>query len=83
MILIGGTGNGNTHLAIVPGVAAIHHGKRIRVYNAVDLVNLLKREKAQGKAGNLPDQYSTPIDTPGRFTRFVRPVEKRRVAAGR
>jgi len=42
-------------------VAAIHHGKRIRFYNAVDLVNLLEREKAQGKAGN-PAKQLTQLD---------------------
>ena len=61
LILVGGTGTGKTHLAIALGVAAIHHGKRIRFYNAVDLVNLLEREKAQGKAGNLAKQL-TQID---------------------
>ena len=58
LILVGGTGTGKTHLAIALGVAAIHHGKRIRFYNADDLVNLLEREKAQGKAGNLAKQLS-------------------------
>lgn len=61
LILVGGTGTGKTHLAIALGVAAIHHGKRIRFYNAVDLVNLLEREKAQGKAGNLAKQL-TQVD---------------------
>ena len=61
LILVGGTGTGKTHLAIALGVAAIHHGKRIRFYSAVDLVNLLEREKAQGKAGNLAKQL-TQID---------------------
>jgi DNA replication protein DnaC len=61
LILVGGTGTGKTHLAIALGVAAIHHGKRIRFYNAVDLVNLLERGKAQGKAGNLAKQL-TQID---------------------
>ena len=61
LILVGATGTGKTHLAVALGVAAIHHGKRIRFYNAVDLVNLLEREKAQGKAGNLAKQL-TQID---------------------
>jgi DNA replication protein DnaC len=60
-ILVGGTGTGKTHLAIALGVAAIHQGKRMRFYNAVDLVNLLEREKAQGRAGNLAKQL-TQID---------------------
>ncbi len=56
LILVGGTGTGKTHLATALGVAAIHQSKRIRFYNAVDLVNQLEREKQQGKAGNLAKQ---------------------------
>jgi DNA replication protein DnaC len=37
LILVGGTGK--THLATALGVAAIHQGKRVRFYNAVDRVN--------------------------------------------
>lgn len=39
LILVSGTGTGKTHLATALGVAAIHQGKQIRFYNAVDLVN--------------------------------------------
>ena len=53
LILVGGTGSGKTHLATAIGVAAIHAGKRVRFYNAVDLVNLLEREKLVGKPGSL------------------------------
>lgn len=56
LILVGGTGTGKTHLATAIGVAAIHQGKRVRFYNAVDLVNQLEREKMQGKVGNLAKQ---------------------------
>jgi len=56
LILVGGTGTGKTHLATALGVAAIHQGKRLRFYSAVDLVNQLEREKQQGKAGNLAKQ---------------------------
>lgn len=56
LILVGGTGTGKTHLATALAVAAIHHGKRLRFYNAVDLVNQLDKEKQQGKAGNLAKQ---------------------------
>ena len=56
LILVGGTGTGKTHLATALGIAAIHQGKRVRFYNAVDLVNQLDREKQQGKAGNLAKQ---------------------------
>ena len=56
IILVGGTGTGKTHLATAIGVATIHHGKRLRFFNAVDLVNQLEREKTQGKSGNLAKQ---------------------------
>ena len=56
LILVGGTGTGKTHLATALGVAAIHQGKRVRFFNAVDLVNQLEREKLQGKSGNLAKQ---------------------------
>jgi DNA replication protein DnaC len=49
LILVGGTGSGKTHLATAIGVAGIHTSKRIRFYNAADLVNLLEREKLAGK----------------------------------
>ena len=53
LILVGGTGTGKTHLATAIGVAAIHVGKRVRFFNAVDLVNRLELEKKQGKSGTL------------------------------
>jgi DNA replication protein DnaC len=56
LILVGGTGTGKTHFATSLGVAAIHQGKRVRFFNAVDLVNQLEREKQQGKTGNLAKQ---------------------------
>jgi DNA replication protein DnaC len=58
LILVGGTGTGKTHLATALGIAAIHQGKRVRFYNAVDLVNLLEKEKQQGKAGHLARQLT-------------------------
>jgi DNA replication protein DnaC len=56
LILVGGTGTGKTHLATAIGVAAIHQSKRVRFYNAVDLVNMLEREKDLGKVGHLAKQ---------------------------
>jgi DNA replication protein DnaC len=58
LILVGGTGTGTgkTHLATALGVAAIHQGKRVRFFNAVDLVNQLEREKHLGKSGCLAKQ---------------------------
>jgi len=58
LILVGGTGTGKTHLATALGIAAIHQVKRVRFYNAVDLVNQLDKEKQQGKAGNLAKQLA-------------------------
>ena len=57
IVLIGGTGTGKTHLATALGVEAItRHGKRVRFFSAVDLVNALEQEKAAGKAGRLAHQ---------------------------
>ena len=54
VVLVGGTGTGKTHLATAIGVAGIQcHGKRVRFYSTVDLVNTLEREKAAGKQGKL------------------------------
>lgn len=54
VVFIGGPGTGKTHLATALGVAAIRgHGKRVRFYSTVDLVNTLEKEKADGKAGRL------------------------------
>ena len=56
LILVGGTGTGKSHPATAIGVAAIHQSKQVRFFNAVDLVNQWKREKIQGKVGNLGKQ---------------------------
>jgi DNA replication protein DnaC len=61
LILVGGTGTGKTHCAIALGIAAIHAGRRVRFYNAVDLVNQLEREKGQGRAGALA-RHLTQMD---------------------
>ncbi len=53
-VFIGGPGTGKTHLATaiaVSGIAA--QGKRVRFYSTVDLVNVLEREKRDGKAGRI------------------------------
>lgn len=54
LILVGGTGTGKSHLATAIGVAAIHQGKRVRFFNAVDLVDQLEREKSQGRSAIWP-----------------------------
>ena len=54
VVLVGGPGTGKTHLATAIGVSGItHHGRRVRFYSTVDLVNALEQEKAQGKAGRI------------------------------
>ena len=54
VVLVGGTGTGKTHLATAIGVAGIqYHGKRVRFFSTVELVNTLEREKAAGKQGKL------------------------------
>ena len=56
IVLVGGTGSGKSHLATAIGVSAItRHGKRVRFYSAVDLVNALEGEKQENKAGRIAD----------------------------
>jgi len=54
VVLIGGPGTGKTHLATALGISGLsRHGKRVRFYSTVDLVNALEQEKAQGRAGRI------------------------------
>lgn len=54
VVLIGGPGTGKTHLATAIAVSGItSQGKRARFYSTVDLVNLLEREKQDGRAGRI------------------------------
>ena len=54
VVLLGGPGTGKTHLATAIAMSGItRHGKRVRFYSTVDLVNALEAEKAQGKAGRI------------------------------
>ena len=54
VVLIGGPGTGKTHLASAIGIEAIRdHGKRVRFFSTVELVNALEAEKAAGKQGQL------------------------------
>ena len=54
VVLVGGPGTGKSHLATAIGVSGItRHGKRVRFYSTIDLVNALEQEKAQGKAGRI------------------------------
>ncbi len=54
VVFIGGPGTGKTHLATSLGVEAIRrHGKRVRFFSTVELVNALELEKVQGKSGQI------------------------------
>lgn len=54
VVFIGGTGTGKSHLATALGVAGITlHGKRVRFFSTIELVNNLELEKAAGKQGRL------------------------------
>jgi DNA replication protein DnaC len=54
VVLVGGPGTGKTHLAIAIGIEALqYHGKRVRFFSTVELVNALEQEKAAGKPGQL------------------------------
>lgn len=54
VVLVGGPGTGKTHLATSLGIEAIRmHGKRVRFFSTVELVNALELEKAQNKSGQL------------------------------
>ena len=57
VVFIGGTGTGKTHLASALGVAGItQHGRRVRFFSTVELVNALEQEKAQGKSGQIANR---------------------------
>jgi len=54
LVFVGGPGTGKTHLATSLGIEAIRvHGKRVRFFSTVELVNALEQEKAQNKAGQI------------------------------
>ena len=52
LILVGGTGTGQTHIAIALGMQLIQQRKKVCFFNAVDLINALiaqQQEQQQGK----------------------------------
>ena len=56
VVLVGGPGTGKSHLAIAMAHNGIvWRGRRVRFYSTIDLVNLLEKEKRDGRAGRLSD----------------------------
>jgi DNA replication protein DnaC len=54
VVIIGGPGTGKTHIATAIGIDAVQrHGKRVRFFTTIELVNALEQEKAAGKPGQL------------------------------
>ena len=54
-ILIGGTGNGKSHLAVAIARSCIRNGARGRFFNVIELANMLEREHDDGRQGRLAD----------------------------
>ena len=57
-VLVGGTGTGQTHLAIAIARSCIRSGARGRFYNVVDLVNRLESETRNGRQGRLAEHLT-------------------------
>ena len=58
IILVGGTGTGKTHISIALGTNLVNRGQRVRFYNAVDLINALIAEQAEGNTGKIIRQLT-------------------------
>jgi DNA replication protein DnaC len=56
LILVGGAGTGKTHIATALGVSLVQHGQKVRLFNVVDLINILIKEEKDGKQGTLQKQ---------------------------
>lgn len=62
IVLIGGTGTGKTHLATALDVEVFNsHGKHVRFFSTVYLVNALEQEKANGTPAGWPTSSCTSI----------------------
>jgi len=59
VVLIGGPGTGKTHLATALSISGVtRHGKKVRFYSTVDLVNALEHEKLMNKPGRIAQSLS-------------------------
>ena len=55
LVFVGGTGTGKTHLAVAIARNCIRGGARGRVFDIIELANLLEREFQDGRQGRLAD----------------------------
>ena len=61
-VIVGGTGSGKTHLAVAIGSNAVQRRRRVRFFNAVDLVNTLEAEqRAAKKARSSRNEFSSDL----------------------
>src|SRR3979411_380976 len=60
VVLVGGPGAGQTHMAIAIARSCIRSGARGRFFNVVDLVNRLETETRNGRAGGFRG-HLTPV----------------------
>ena len=58
VVLIGDTGTGKSHIAIGIARNIVRAGRKVRFYNAVDLVNKLETEVKLGRQGRIADGIS-------------------------
>ena len=59
IVFVGGPGTGKTHLATAIGIQAIqHYHKRVRFLSTIELVNVLEKEKLDGKQGRLANRLT-------------------------
>ncbi len=59
IILVGGTGSGKTHVAIALGTTLINQIRKVRFFNAVDLINALIKEQSDGNTGKIIRQLTS------------------------
>ena len=59
LFLVGDTRTGRTHIAIALGTAFIKQNQKIRFSNAVNLINALIKEQAEGHTGKIIRQLSS------------------------
>lgn len=59
VVLIGGPGTGETHVATSLGIQAIeHHRRKVRCFSTIELVKALEQEKAEGKVGQIAESLT-------------------------